>query len=79
MRIDTFQCNGNALVDRPVEATSLRARSDLMIGIREEIRHEPADVTALRLELSPGRPGKLLEGQVSCFTLSKKLTLTAAW
>lgn len=36
MRIDTFQCVGNALVDRPVESTSLRARSDPMIGIRKE-------------------------------------------
>ncbi len=79
MESQTFTSVWDALADTPAEAANMRARSELLIALRERIESWSVTQTAAasRLGVTQPRLNDLLRGRIDKFSLDALVNLTA--
>ena len=70
----------DALADTPAEAADLKARSDLLSALSDQVKawELPRSAAARRLGITPGRLDTALRGKLGRFCRDDLVSLTAA-
>lgn len=78
--METFDDAFDALSDTPEEAANMKARSDLLSGIRLRVEswNLPQDQAATRLGISRPRLNDLLRGKIDKFSLDALVNIATA-
>lgn len=79
MKEERFESVWDAIADSPAEAANLRARSDLMIAIRETVDgwRLTQSEAARRLGVTQPRMNDLLRGRIDKFSLDALVNLAS--
>lgn len=77
MKQERFDSIWDALESTPADAANMKARAELMIGIREVVEawHLTQAVTAKRLGLTQPRLNDLVRGRINKFSLDALINL----
>ena len=80
MRAEAFESVFDALYDTAGEAANMKARAELMIGIRERVKGwgVPQEEAAARLGLTRPRLNDLLRGKIDKFSLDALVNIATA-
>jgi len=80
MEAETFDNIFDALCDTAAEAANMKARAELMVGIRERVRAWgiPQEEAAKRLGLTRPRLNDLLRGKIDKFSLDALVNIATA-
>lgn len=80
MESETFDNVFDALCDTAAEAANMKARAELMLGIRERVKawDEPQEVAAKRLGLTRPRLNDLMRGKIDKFSLDALVNIATA-
>lgn len=80
MEIETFENVFDALSDTAAEAANMKARAELIIGIRERVKAwgVPQEEAARRLGLTRPRLNDLLRGKIDKFSLDALVNIATA-
>lgn len=80
MDAETFEDVFDALADTPAEAANMKARSELLSGIRSRVASWdlPQDKAAARLGVTRPRLNDLLRGKLDKFSLDALVNLATA-
>jgi len=80
MEVETFENVFDALCDTAAEAANMKARAELMIGIRECVKAwaVPQEEAAKRLGLTRPRLNDLLRGKIDKFSLDALVNIATA-
>lgn len=80
METETFDNVFDALCDTAAEAANMKARAELMIGIRERVKvwGIPQEEAARRLGLTRPRLNDLLRGKIDKFSLDALVNIATA-
>jgi predicted XRE-type DNA-binding protein len=80
MERDTFANVWDALSDTPEQAANMKARSELMLRIRERVRawELPQEEAAKRLNLTRPRLSDLMRGKIDKFSLDALVNIAAS-
>jgi len=71
MKMESFESVWDAIEDNPAEAANMKARSELMIAIRQRVESWKVTqaVAAKRLKLTQPRMNDLIRGRINKFSL----------
>lgn len=80
MKAETFENVFDALCDTAAEAANMKARAELMLGIRERVKAwgVPQEEAAKRLGLTRPRLNDLLRGKIDKFSLDALVNIATA-
>ena len=80
MEIETFDDAFDALADTPAGAANMKARADLMTGIRTRVKSWdlPQEQAASRLGLTRPRLNDLMRGKLDKFSLDALVNIATA-
>jgi predicted XRE-type DNA-binding protein len=80
MKAEAFDNVWDALCDTPGEAANMKARSQLLIGIREQVKtwNLPEERAAARLSLTRPRLNDLMRGKIEKFSLDALVNIATA-
>jgi predicted XRE-type DNA-binding protein len=80
MESETFDNVFDALCDTAAEAANMKARAELMLGVREKVKTwgGPQDAAAKRLGLTRPRLNDLMRGKIDKFSLDALVNIATA-
>jgi len=80
MESESFDNVFDALCDTAAEAANMKARAELMLGIRERVKTwgEPQEAAAKRLGLTRPRLNDLMRGKIDKFSLDALVNIATS-